>query len=143
MNNFVSADVDGNIAYRTVGRIPVPSSAWGRSLGDPWTSGRASWPTTICRVVEPGRRLIVTANQRIVAPDYPHYLGVDYARTDRHACGSTSGSTTPDATVDDMAAVHRDRAPLAADVWVTRLVELAPTMGGSGGRSASSRLGIV
>ena len=39
VNNFVSADVDGQIAYRTVGRIPVRSAAnaWGPVPG--WTGG--------------------------------------------------------------------------------------------------------
>lgn len=128
VNNFVSADVDGNISYRTVGRIPLrdASSAWGPVPGDDatydWTGFIAH--DDLPRLRNPDGGLIVTANQLIVEPGSSFRLGSDYARPDRalrlHACLDD----LRDATVDDMVAVHRDRKTVAADVWVPRLLEL-------------------
>ena len=88
VNNLVSADVDGHIAYRTVGRIPVRSTGErvgsGPGLDGRPRLGRRRRPTTSCRTPStPRAASIVTANQRIVGADYPHYLGLDYARPDR------------------------------------------------------------
>jgi penicillin amidase len=130
VNNLVSADVDGHIAYRTVGRIPVRSraNAWGPVPG--WT-GEHEWRGMVAyddmpRAVDPSLGAIVTANQRIVAPDFPHYLGLDYARPDRATRVAERLAPLRAATVDDMTAVHRDRRSLGADLWVERLVQLDP-----------------
>ncbi len=130
VNNFVSADVDGHIAYRTVGRIPVRSvaNAWGPVPG--WT-GDHEWDGVVAydelpHVVDPGGGAIVTANQRIVGPDYPHYLGLDYSRADRATRVAARVDALERATVADMAAIHTDRRSLGADLWVERLTRLAP-----------------
>jgi penicillin amidase len=130
VNNLVSADVDGHIAYRTVGRIPVRSRAngWGPVPG--WT-GAHEWTGMVPyedqpHVVDPPLGAIITANQRIVAPDFPHYLGLDYARPDRAVRVTERLAPLQAATVDDMASVHRDRRSLGADRWVERLVQLDP-----------------
>jgi penicillin amidase len=130
VNNFVSADVDGHIAYRTVGRIPVRSgaNAWGAVPG--WT-GEHEWTGVVPydelpHALDPPTGAIVTANQRIVGPDYPHYLGLDYSRPDRAVRVSERLAPLQAATVEDMVAIHRDRRSLGADLWVPRLVALDP-----------------
>ena len=88
VNNFSSADTEGNIAYRTGWASPRPhpiANAWGPVPG--WTDDH-EWHGNVPydempRVVNPATGLIVTANQRIVDDTYPHYLGLDYARPDR------------------------------------------------------------
>ena len=128
-NNFVSADVDGNIAYRTVGQIPVRTraNAWGPVPGTPEHEWRGVVPPDeLPRLVNPESGLVITANQRIVGDDFPHYLGLDYARPDRAQRLHDRLDGIEDATVDAMAAVHRDTRSLAADVWVAHLVELTP-----------------
>jgi penicillin amidase len=128
VNNFVSADTEGTIAYRTVGRVPVRTiaNAWGPVPG--WTDDH-EWHGDVPydempRVVNPATGLIVTANQRIVDDSYGHYLGLDYARPDRALRIHDQLDAATSVTVDDMAAVHRDRRSLAADVWVDRLSAL-------------------
>ncbi len=130
VNSFVSADLDGNIAYRTVGRIPVrdAANAWGPVPG---AGGTHDWRGSVAyadlpRLRNPDEGLVVTANQRIVGDDFPHFLGLDYARPDRARRLHERLRDLDDATVDDMAAIHRDRVSLAADVWVPRLLELTP-----------------
>lgn len=128
VNNLVSADVSGNISYRTVGRIPVRAAAngWGPVPAD----SAHEWQGTVSYDDLPSRRnphdgVLVTANQRIVGDDYPHYLGLDYARPDRATRLHARLATIEKATAADMAAVHRDRRSLAADVWVPRLLDLS------------------
>ena len=131
VNNFVSADVGGNISYRTVGRIPTrdPSSAWGPVPGDDpkydWTGIVAH--DELPRLRNPDGGLIVTANQLVVEPEPPRHLGCDYARPDRALRLHARLDDLRDATVDDMVAVHRDRTTVAADVWVPRILDLAPS----------------
>lgn len=128
VNNFVSADVDGAISYRTIGTIPIRAlaNAWGPVPG--WT-GEHDWHGTLAyddlpRVKDPDGGVLVTANQRIVDADYPHFLGLDYARPDRAIRIRARLDELESATVDDMAAVHRDRQSLAAGVWVEHLLTL-------------------
>lgn len=131
VNNFVSADVDGNLAYRTVGRIPVRAraNAWGPVPG--WLDGH-EWTGTVSyddmpRVRNPEGGLIVTANQRVVPDEYPHHIGVDYGRPDRALRLHARLDDLTGATVADMAAVHRDRRSVPADIWVERLMRLEPS----------------
>jgi penicillin G amidase len=129
VNNLVSADVDGAIAYRTIGRIPVRSraNAWGPVPG--WT-GEHDWHGVVAyedlpRVKDPDGGVLVTANQQIVGDDFPSYLGLDYARPDRATRIHARLEGADAATVADMAAIHRDRRSLAADVWVDHFVALS------------------
>ncbi len=130
VNNLVSADVDGNIAYRTVGQIPVrdAANAWGPVPGD---DPGHDWVGLIAhddlpRLRNPDDGVVITANQRIVGEEYPHYLGLDYARPDRARRLHERLHDLHDATRDDMVAIHRDRISLAADPWVTRLLVVSP-----------------
>lgn len=130
VNNLVSADVDGNIAYRTVGRIPVRShdNAWGPVPG--WT-GAHEWQGAIPHdslpsLHNPDGGLIVTANQRIVDDDYPNFISAEYARPDRATRLHARLGDMTEATIDDMARVHTDRRSLGADLWVERLLQVEP-----------------
>ena len=87
VNNLVSADLDGNISYRTVGRIPVrdPANRWGPVPGG---TGVHEWRGVVAfedlpHLQNPEDGILVTANQQIVADDSGPYLGLDYARPDR------------------------------------------------------------
>lgn len=128
VNNLVSADVDGHLRYRTVGVVPVraAANAWGPVPG--WTTDH-EWTGTVPydelpSLRDPDSGCIVTANQQIVGPDYPHYLGFEYSRPDRARRLFARLRGLDDATVADMAAIHRDRRSLGADPWVERLVRL-------------------
>src|SRR5262249_9895723 len=113
VNNLVSADVDGHIAYRARGQVPVraPANAWVPVPG--WT-GEHEWRGVIPFGEMPAFRgrapgFIATANSRIAGADYPHYLGLDYAPDFRTRRVVARLEALKDATVDDMAAIHADR----------------------------------
>ena len=74
-NNFVFADVDGEVRYLNRGRVPVRPEAnyW---LPVPGWSGDHEWDGFIAhedlpRIVNPPDGRIVTANQKIVGPEFP------------------------------------------------------------------------
>ena len=80
--NAVYADVDGHIGYALCGRVPVrrrPASG----LPVPGWHGDALWSRFLTAdempsVLDPLEGVIITANNRIVGEDFPHYIGSDY-----------------------------------------------------------------
>ena len=121
-NNLLSADVDGNIAYQTVGTIPrrTLANAWGPVPG--WTDTH-DWGDPIPydelpTAKNPDSGTLVSANQRIVGQEYPHHLSDGYSRPDRAERIVERLASLTDATVDDMIAIHRDVRSLRAPVWV-------------------------
>ena len=122
-NSFVFADVDGNIGYLTRGQVPVrlAENAWAPVPG--WT-GEHEWSGFIPfeempRSLNPDAGYIVTANNRITGPEYPHYVGFDFTPGFR-ARRITERLKDLDsaATVEDMAAVHADRVSLPAQAYL-------------------------
>ena len=131
VNSFVFADVHGDIRYLTRGQVPVRSkaNAWAPVPG--WT-GDHDWEGTIPfeempRIQNPVSSYIVTANNRITGPEYPHYIGFDYtpgfrARriTDRlRELGSK-------ATVEDMVSIHAETVSIPALAYIKALGTIDP-----------------
>ena len=80
--NIVFADRDGNIGYVVPGRVPVRASGQGHMPVPGWT-GAHDWVDRVPyealpRASNPASGRIVTANNRMVPPDYPHYLTDDW-----------------------------------------------------------------
>ncbi len=81
LNNFVLADRQGAVGYRTAGKVPVRTAvnAWLPVPG--WVTDH-DWLGTIPdaelpRATNPAIGAVVTANQRVTERDYPHLLGTD------------------------------------------------------------------
>jgi penicillin G amidase len=86
MQNMVVADREGRIGVVSAGRVPlrkaandlkgqVPAPGWDARYDWDGFLDSASTP----REVDPPRGWIATANQRIHAPDYPHYITSEWA----------------------------------------------------------------
>ena len=78
----VFADVEGNIGYVAPGRVPIRASGQGHMPVPGWT-GEHDWVDRVPFESLPGDSnppsgRIVTANNRMVAPDYPYYLTDDW-----------------------------------------------------------------
>ncbi len=81
--NFVYADVDGNIGYQTPGRIPIRAAGNGTLPSPGWT-GSHEWVAEIPfeelpSVFNPPAGYIVTANNAVVDEDYRYFLSADWA----------------------------------------------------------------
>ena len=76
--NWIYADVDGNIGYRMAGRVPVRRSGDGDFPTRGWTE-EGHWdrylaPEELPWALNPPEGFIVTANNRVVGDAYPHHL---------------------------------------------------------------------
>ena len=124
-NNYVFADVRGDMAYLTRGKIPVRSmaNAW---LPVPGWTGEHEWRGFIPfqempRVRNPRNGLIVTANNRQVGDDYPHYISIQYATEHRARRIYDRLAEMPCATVVDMADIHAERVSIPARAYIELL----------------------
>jgi penicillin amidase len=134
-NNLVFADVDGAIGYRTRGVVPVRASAnaWLPVAG--W-DGAHEWTGAIPfesmpALRDPATGWIATANARIVAASYPHYIGLDYAPDFRTRRLVSRVQDLRGATVADMAAIHADRLSIPARTLMDAMGRIQPLDAGS------------
>jgi penicillin amidase len=78
--NVVYADVEGNIGYTLVGRVPVRAEGHdGRAPVPGWT-GEYEWRGYVPfedwpHVINPPEGTLITANAKPVGDDYPYFLG--------------------------------------------------------------------
>ncbi len=80
--NFLFADSRGNIGYRLAGAIPQREQNLGLLPAPGWTADY-EWPALIPpaalpRLYNPESGKIVSANNKMVGDDYPHFLGVEF-----------------------------------------------------------------
>jgi penicillin G amidase len=84
MQNLVAADVGGTIAYKAIGRVPLrkaDNDLKGMAPAPGWEA-KYDWDGWLPFAQTPSddgkKGWVATANQRIHAPDYPHFLGQDW-----------------------------------------------------------------
>jgi penicillin amidase len=121
MQNMVVADRAGHIGYIAPGRVPlrkpsndlkglVPSLGWDtRYDWDGWLASDA-----LPQARDPERGWIATANQRVVAADYPHFLTSEWALPYRQQRIEQLLGAKPKLSIDDLAAIQADVKSLAA-----------------------------
>jgi penicillin amidase len=88
--NLTYADVDGNIGYQAPGVFPIRGTGDGSWPAPGWDSGY-DWDGSVPfedlpSAFNPAGGMIVTANQPVTGPDYPHLLTRDWSygyRSDR------------------------------------------------------------
>lgn len=129
-NNFLLADIHGNMGYLCRGRIPVRSraNAW---LPVPGWTGEHEWKGQIPfdelpRSINPGEGYVATANNRPVDDDYPYYIGIDFVpefRVKRVTEGLLS-LERPNAV--DMAEVHAQRGSIPAETYIDLMGRVEP-----------------
>lgn len=80
--NLVYADVEGNTGYLMPGRVPQRAKGHGLAPAPGWTSDYEwrGWipPEELPRRFNPPEGFIVTANNQVVADDYPHFICGDW-----------------------------------------------------------------
>lgn len=118
--NIVYADVDGNIGFIAPGRVPVrraDNDLMGLAPSPGWDA-RYDWTGFIPfdqlpRQYNPPEGMIVTANQKIVANDYPYFITSEWTVPYRHDRIKALLEATPRHTPDSFAAIQRDVLSLA------------------------------
>jgi penicillin amidase len=81
--NFIYADVDGNIGYCGAGKIPIRPSGDGSVPQAGWTS-ETEWKGYVPfeempRTLNPSAGYIITANNKVVPDSYKHFLSAQWA----------------------------------------------------------------
>ena len=129
MQNFVLADVEGNIAYKAAGTVPLrradndiqglaPSpgwdarydwSGWVPAAETPEDSGKKGW--------------IATANQRISPPGYKYFLGQDFTLPHRFDRIEELLAATPKHGMDSMQKIQSDQHSKGAEVLLPVLLK--------------------
>ena len=141
--NFVYADVEGNIGYQAPGRIPIRASGDGSSPVPGWT-GEYEWVDTIPfdelpRAFNPPEGYIVTANNAVVRPDFPYFLAMDWSPGYRARRIVELIEADTSLSLADIQAIQGDSSPIWAQDILPYLLVLPAT--GPGPRSSdTSRL---
>jgi penicillin amidase len=126
--NFVYADVEGNIGYQAPGRIPIRASGDGTTPVPGWT-GEHEWVSTIPyddlpRAFNPPEGYIVTANNAVVEEDYPYLLTKDWTPGYRakRICDLIEADSS--LSIEDVKAIQGDSAPLWAQEMLPFLTSI-------------------
>ncbi|MFW6260026.1 MAG: penicillin acylase family protein [Spirochaetota bacterium] len=124
--NVVYADRDGTIAYQTTGSYPDRPVGHGQipSSGRGGPSGVVAFDR-LPAALNPEKDYIVTANQPVVPPEYPHPLGMDFADGTRAwRIAQLIEQADEPIGADYVARMHGDVFSRAAAELVEHLVEL-------------------
>jgi len=129
--NFVYADVEGNIGYQAPGRIPIRASGDGSSPVPGWT-GEYEWVDYIPfdelpRAFNPPEEYIVTANNAVVGPDFPHLLTLDWAPGYRARRIVELIEADPSLSLADVQAMQGNSSPVWAEDVLPYLLVLPST----------------
>ena len=130
VNNFLFADVHGNIGYLCRGEIPVRSLDNARLPVPGWT-GQQEWQGCIPfeelpQSINPPEGYIVTANNRPVGDDYPHYIAIDFFPGFRAQRVTHALLSLEDIRAVDMAKVHADAVSIPALAYIKFLRDVEP-----------------
>lgn len=147
MQNVVFADTDGNIGFVAAGRAPLRGAdddLKGIAPAPGWDA-RYDWRgwipfAELPRVVNPDSGMIVTANQKITPPGYPHLLTTDWYLPYRAQRITQLLEATPRHDVASFRRIQADVVSLAAQDLLAALRALAPQPESAAGRVAWQRL---
>jgi penicillin amidase len=128
--NFVYADVEGNIGYQAPGRIPIRANGDGQLPVPGWTDeyewiGYVPFEELPHRF-NPPEGFIVTANNAVVDAGYPYLLGLDWNRGYRAQRITEMIESVDQLAVDDVKKIHGDDMSLPASEVLPYLTALAP-----------------
>jgi penicillin amidase len=127
--SMVYADVQGHIGYQAPGRIPIRRTGNGDWPVPGWDPAY-DWDThyvpfdTLPNVLDPKGGYIVSANQAVIGPRYPYYIGDSFDYGYRAQRIRTLLEAVPKLTVDDMARIQLDTSSALAKVLVPALERL-------------------
>ena len=123
--NFVYADVDGNIGYQMPGQIPIRAKGDGTVPVPGWT-GEYEWTGTIPfdelpSVYNPEVGYVATANNQVVPDSYPYLISTEWSAPYRAARIVELIESKDKLSPDDLAAIQGDIHPIPTDSFVPLL----------------------
>ena len=129
--NFVYADVDGNIGYQAPGRIPIRAAGDGTMPVPGWT-GAYDWVgyipfDSLPRAFNPAEGYIVTANNAVISTEYPYFISADWAPGYRARRIIEMIELDESITVQDVMTMQGDNVVLYAQDILPFLLQLPTT----------------
>ncbi len=119
MQNLVAADVSGKIAYKAIGKVPLRQAAndiKGIAPAPGWDA-KYDWQGWLPYAQTPAddgqKGWVATANQRIHAPDYPHFITADWTTPQRFDRIEQLLAATPKHDTASMQRIQADTVSLA------------------------------
>ena len=130
MQNFVYADVDGNIGYYAPGALPIRAAGDGAAPAPGWT-GEYDWQgyvpfEELPHTYNPPQGYIASANNRVVGEGYLHFIGSSYAAPYRAARIVELIESKPRLSPDDIAAMQADVTSAQAREMLPLLLNAQP-----------------
>jgi penicillin amidase len=125
--NFVYADVTGNIGYQSPGKIPIRAEGHQGVVPVPGWTGEYEWQGYIPfeelpSVYNPATGFVATANNKVVPDDYPYHLGSDWAAPQRAQRITDLLAADDSITIEDMQRIHGQTYSLPAEALLPRLL---------------------
>ncbi len=129
--NFVYADVEGNIGYQSPGKIPVRADGHQGSVPVPGWTGEYEWQGFIPfdelpRAYNPPAGFIATANNKIVNDDYPYLITDDWSAPYRAQRIVDLLAADDSITIEDMQYIHGQTYSLPGEALVPYLSAVEP-----------------
>jgi penicillin amidase len=129
--NFVYADAANNIGYQGTGKLPVRAPGQQGLQPVPAGNGENDWRGFIPygempSLFNPPSGFIATANHRVVADDYPHFIARDYADPYRARRISDLLAKDDDVTLDDLRRFQTDTYSVVAEALRPHLAAVKP-----------------
>jgi len=123
MQNVVMADINGKVAYKAIGKVPVRGSdndIMGVAPAPGWDA-RYDWAGWLPYADTPQadnatvaqRGWLATANQRIHGADYPHFITSDWEPAYRQQRIDALLGARPKHDLDSLQAIHKDQLSLS------------------------------
>ena len=130
IQNIIYADVHGETACLTVGQIPQRTTGLGLIPAPGWT-GTHEWNGWIPfdelpRLINPANGFVVTANNKTVGDDYPHFLTLEWADGFRARRIEDALKSKPRHTRRDFEVLQNDVLSLPAQQVVSYFSVLNP-----------------
>jgi penicillin amidase len=129
--NFVYADIDGNIGYQSPGKIPIRAPGHQGLVPVPGWSGEYEWQGFIPfdelpSVFNPPTGFVATANNKVVPDDYPYHLAYEWAAPYRAQRITDLLAADDSITLDDMRNIQAQTYSLPAEALRPYLLAVEP-----------------
>jgi penicillin amidase len=128
--NFVYADVEGNIGYQMPGDIPIRANGQGLVPVPGWT-GEYEWTGYIPfdelpSVYNPPTHFVTTANNKVVSDDYPYFISYEWSAPYRAQRIVHLLTAKDKLSVQDLSQIQADTYSIPGKKLVPYLLALEP-----------------
>lgn len=124
--NIAYADTDGNIGLFISGRVPIRKSGNGQLPVPGWTD-EYEWIGEIPlkdmpKSVNPNQGYLISCNHKIVADDFPHYLGNSFMNGFRAKRIQQIFESKTKISIEDCKQLHDDVYSIPAEIFINGMI---------------------